>query len=111
MLEAIERLHYTGHVVDVDKVNNSSGDGLDRPAILANLSEYPFDHSRIIWTESRLSRAFRFRKEARLDLLATPEIDWNRKRRSGGMSSRSRSFLGSRITREFSNTPDIIWLY
>ena len=79
VLEAIGRLYCTGHYVDVGRVNSSSAMDMNGLAPLVDLPEYPFDHSRELWTESRLSKAFRFRNEGRLDLLGTPEIDWNPK--------------------------------
>ena len=77
LLESIGRLYCIGHLVDVDEVNRPVRKPSHRPLVITNLPEYPFDHSKTYWTESRLSKSFRFRKVPRLDMLGTPDIDWN----------------------------------
>jgi NADPH:quinone reductase-like Zn-dependent oxidoreductase/acyl transferase domain-containing protein len=47
------------------------------PVSLTNLPEYPFNHDRSYWHESRLSRNYRMRKHARSDLLGVRVPDWN----------------------------------
>ena len=44
---------------------------------LANLPEYPFNHEKRYWLESRLSSCHRFRPFPRHDFLGTPTSDWN----------------------------------
>ena len=77
LLEAVGRLHCIGHDLDITSANRRDANHSDHPMVLTNLPEYQFDHSRILWTESRLSTAFRFRAQPRLDLLGTPDPDWN----------------------------------
>jgi acyl transferase domain-containing protein len=72
LLDVVGRLHCSGYSVDLSKVNRPSVTGSQRPRVLTNLPEYTFDHSKTYWSEHRLSKAFRFRKHPRLDLLGTP---------------------------------------
>ncbi|MCJ1393517.1 hypothetical protein MMC18_006392 [Xylographa bjoerkii] len=45
--------------------------------MLVDLPQYPFDHTESYWSESRLSRNFRFRQFPRHDLLGAPISDWD----------------------------------
>ena len=74
VLSALGHLHCYGYPVDLSKVN-----ALDnKHMILSNLPEYPFDHSRSYWQESRVNRdGWRLRTNLRLDLLGAPVPDWN----------------------------------
>jgi len=76
-LNAAGRFHTLGYplnLAEINGVNNKTG---KKPAVLPNLPEYQFDHSRKYWYESRLSKDYRLRKVPRLDLLGTPATDWN----------------------------------
>lgn len=75
-LEALGRLHCLGHPVSFEKVNHAGQDVRDLQS-LADLPEYPFDHSQSYWYESRISQNLRFREHHRLDLLGTTVTDWN----------------------------------
>lgn len=44
---------------------------------LTDLSAYLFNHSQSYWTESRVSKSFRFQEYERHELLGVREIDWN----------------------------------
>lgn len=75
-LKAIARIHCAGypvHIGNANQANKISGD----MKVLTDLPEYPFDHSNSYWSENRLSKAFRFRKHPRLDLLGTLVPDSN----------------------------------
>ncbi|KNG87291.1 putative polyketide synthase [Aspergillus nomiae NRRL 13137] len=74
LLRTIGKLHCAGVQVDLLKANLL--DETPRP-IPKGMPRYPFDHTRSYWKESRLSRNFRFRLEARHDLLGTRTLDWN----------------------------------
>lgn len=79
-LEMVGRLHCSGHSVNLHRSNRADGDSLDHsdPLVaIIDLPEYPFDHSKTYWHESRTSKGFRFRKSPRLDLLGSPVADWN----------------------------------
>ena len=77
-LYAIGLLHCSGcTTINLGNVNQSGANIKDRPMTLTNLPEYPFDHSRVYWHESRLSKEYRLRKNPRLDLLGTPSSDSN----------------------------------
>jgi acyl transferase domain-containing protein len=76
-LRLVGYLHSAGYPVDISEVNMVRQDASQSPKVLVDLPEYPFDHSKIYWSEPRLSKAFRFRKHPRLDLLGTPVPDWN----------------------------------
>ncbi|KAI1480108.1 hypothetical protein F4774DRAFT_425201 [Daldinia eschscholtzii] len=55
---------------------NSEKHGRSR-RVIANLPEYPFDHSCTYMSAGRLGKSFRFRQHKRLDLLGKPVLDWN----------------------------------
>lgn len=76
VLEAAAGLHCAGHEIDLAKVN-SPEEGLVQPSMLTNLPAYPFNHERKYWLESRMSKAFRFRKFPPHELLGTRVEDWN----------------------------------
>ncbi|KAH8707077.1 hypothetical protein GQ44DRAFT_831130 [Phaeosphaeriaceae sp. PMI808] len=65
-----------GYPVDIDVVNRSLVDE-EEPKMLTSLPEYPFNHSKSYWMESRLSKSRRFRSHARHNLLGNPCPDWN----------------------------------
>lgn len=78
ILDAAGHLRCSGYAVDLSQVNRPGKKPGDCPAMLADLPEYPFDHSRSYWHESRLNKeGYRLRKHPRLELLGTPVPDWN----------------------------------
>ncbi len=78
LLEAVGRLYCAGYAVDVSEVNRLGKTPRDGQIVLPNLPEYPFDHSRSYWHESRFTKeGWRLRKHPRLDLLGSPVADWN----------------------------------
>ncbi|KAL8846747.1 MAG: hypothetical protein Q9221_008190 [Calogaya cf. arnoldii] len=79
LLEALGRLHCVGHAVNVSKANQSAPNQKGKqPLVLPDLPEYPFEHSREYWHESRLCKeGYRLRKHGSLDLLGTPVPDWS----------------------------------
>ncbi|KAI0474037.1 hypothetical protein GGR56DRAFT_696770 [Xylariaceae sp. FL0804] len=68
LLKTAGGLWKSAYPVDINKAN-----GLENPLTkfgpLPSLPPYPFNHTVNHWHESRLSRAYRFRKEGRHDLL------------------------------------------
>lgn len=76
-LNTIGRIYCQGYPVDLESVNQVYKDASKPPAVLTTLPEYPFDHARSYWHESRASRNYRFLKPGRLDLLGKPVPDWN----------------------------------
>lgn len=80
ILELAGRLHCLGHKVQLEQVNQITTakiKGSMPHKALVTLPEYPFNHSKSYWAESRLSQAFRFRKFKRHDLLGAQSFDWN----------------------------------
>ena len=77
ILEAAGRLHCFGYPVHLAQINRPSLKASQNPLVLPNLPEYPFDHTKTYWHETRLSKGFRFRRHPRLDLLGSPTSDWN----------------------------------
>lgn len=78
VLDAVGHLGCSGYTVDFSQVNRPGKKPDDCPPMLADLPEYPFDHSRSYWHEGRLTKeGYRLRKHPRLDLLGTPVPDWN----------------------------------
>ncbi|PSN72076.1 putative polyketide synthase [Corynespora cassiicola Philippines] len=67
-------LHCTGYPIRVSAVNRQN---LSSQQIPSNLPPYPFNHDRLYWNESRISKNFRFRESRRNDLLGTRSLDWN----------------------------------
>jgi len=76
-LEAAGRLHCRGYPVNLANINEPNLKFQQNCLVLADLPEYPFDHSQRYWHDSRLSNDFRFRKHPHIDLLGTPSSDWN----------------------------------
>ena len=78
-LSAIGRLYSSGYDIDLPVVNTTNTSQPNVGMILADLPEYPFDHSQTYWAESRLSRNLRFRGPPRHELLDVPVPDWKPK--------------------------------
>jgi acyl transferase domain-containing protein len=77
-LEVAGRLYCIGYPINMSAVNgDASVKSPKRPKTLNNLPEYPFNHKRSYWHESRISKNFRFRRFGRLDLLGVQDPDWN----------------------------------
>ncbi|KAL1869097.1 Type I Iterative PKS [Diaporthe australafricana] len=80
-LHAVGALAATGLPIDLAKVNNggSKGNSDSSKAMLVDLPPYSFHHAKetYSWLESRSSRAWRFRKHARHDVLGTAVRDWD----------------------------------
>ncbi|KAI0594688.1 polyketide synthase PksD [Biscogniauxia sp. FL1348] len=68
------RLFIRGYPVSITAVN---GHGSESSAFLVDLPEYPFDHSRIYWHETRMSREWRLREASPRSLLGVRAADWN----------------------------------
>ncbi|KAL8786450.1 MAG: hypothetical protein Q9213_002766 [Squamulea squamosa] len=77
VLELAGLLLSSGYPIAMDKVNQIHVSKATDLSVLANLPQYPFDHSRSYWFESEISRHSRVRKFPRLELLGTPVPDWN----------------------------------
>ena len=77
ILELIGHLHCLGYGINLSHVNSPDTDSSNVPIILTDLPEYPFNHSKPYWLESRVSRGYRFRKTSRLDLLGSRVLDWS----------------------------------
>ena len=77
LLSSLGQLFCLGYPIDLDKVNRLSKETKRRPQLLHDLPEYPFDHSRRYWEESRVSKRLRLHHQARSDLLGKPVPEWN----------------------------------
>ena len=77
MIETLGQLHCRGHSVSVSSINTGVSGSTGRLSPLVDLPEYPFDHSRSYWQESRLSKSYRFRPHARNLFLGVPVPDCN----------------------------------
>ncbi|KAL9110459.1 MAG: hypothetical protein Q9227_005003 [Pyrenula ochraceoflavens] len=81
-LDVVGCLYCRGYLLDLKRVNGEAtwngkrGRGRPRKC-LVTLPEYPFNHSKSYWTESRLSKNFRFRSNVRHDLVGAQATDWN----------------------------------
>lgn len=74
-LHTIGALAAAGFPVDLPKVNSQP----ESARLLVDLPPYPFHHAKEteLWVEARRSRAWRFRKHARHDLLGAAVRDWD----------------------------------
>ena len=70
------RLRCHGCVIDLTKVSSPNKSTTELRS-LTDLPAYQFNHSRSYWTESRISKSFRFREFPRHELLGVRETDWN----------------------------------
>ena len=78
LLNVVGGLHCAGYEIDICKINRFGKMANHGEMVLPNLPEYPFDHSRSYWHESRFTKqGWRLRKYPRLDLLGSPVSDWN----------------------------------
>lgn len=75
-LEAVGWLYCRGHPINVSDLGGSASD--PAPQLLINLPSYPFNHSKTYWSESRLSKGYRFRQAHRHELLGAPVPDWDK---------------------------------
>ena len=76
ILQTLGHLYCKGYPIDIESINRPL-ESEYRPAVLPSLPEYPFDHSKKYWHESRISNALRFRRHGHHPLLGTPVSDWN----------------------------------
>ncbi|EUC31174.1 hypothetical protein COCCADRAFT_6898 [Bipolaris zeicola 26-R-13] len=76
IMQAAGTLFTRGIEADLLKINHVEG---TNPILMTDLPRYQFNHSREYWSESRLSRNFRFRTAARHELLGAPVTDWDAK--------------------------------
>ncbi|ORY17862.1 putative polyketide synthase [Clohesyomyces aquaticus] len=76
-LSAAAELFCKGYEVNLSKLNQISSHGKFTPMSLPDLPVYPFDHTKIFWLESRISKGIRFRSSPRNPFLGTPVADWN----------------------------------
>jgi NADPH:quinone reductase-like Zn-dependent oxidoreductase/SAM-dependent methyltransferase len=89
-LSTVGELYCMGCEVDLRAVNEPDSSPRLPRSLLVNLPEYPFDHSQTYWYESRLSKNYRSRAYAPLELLGVRSNDWNRS------DSRWRNFIRTR---------------
>ncbi|KAH9986574.1 polyketide synthase [Xylariaceae sp. FL0662B] len=68
-------LHSRGEAIDLRSVNEPAGPTARN--MLVDVPQYPFDHSRGYWHESRLSQNYRLRKHPPSELLGVRSPDWN----------------------------------
>ncbi|RAH40505.1 type I polyketide synthase [Aspergillus brunneoviolaceus CBS 621.78] len=72
------RLHCSGYPIDLLSVNNGGElEPQHNRRVLVNLPEYPFNHSKTYWFESRISKGYRFRRFGHTELLGVPDPDGN----------------------------------
>ena len=75
-LEAAGTLYCLGFPINLFKVNHPR-DKTSDVEMVTNLPQYPFNHTKKYWTESQISRNYRFRKHGHHELLGSPVSDWN----------------------------------
>jgi acyl transferase domain-containing protein len=79
MLDVAGNLYCLGYPIDLQQVNSKSMECPPEtaPKTLSTLPEYPFNHTKSYWAESRISKEYRFRRFPRHELLGVPASDWN----------------------------------
>ncbi|KAJ6784445.1 hypothetical protein PWT90_10163 [Aphanocladium album] len=80
VLEAMGILHCAGAGVNLGSVamHTLANDRNQSPRLITSAPTYPFNHSKEYWMESRISQNYRFRSEARTELLGAQVVDWNK---------------------------------
>lgn len=73
-LNTVGRLFQLGYNVDLRAVNNTEG---RNQSVLPNLPPYPWNHTNKYWCETAMAAGYRFRKQARNDLLGTLNPEQN----------------------------------
>ena len=76
-LRLIGDLYSYGHPADIRMANENSYSTPKAQHALVDLPQYPFNHSKIYWHESNLSRHLRLRRASKHELLGTPVPEWN----------------------------------
>lgn len=76
VLEVVGQLHCMAYPIKMYQVNSPSTP-MHQLTTLCDLPEYPFDHSKSYWKESRLSKGVRFCTHPLHTLLGKPTADWN----------------------------------
>ncbi|OQE34925.1 hypothetical protein PENCOP_c015G04031 [Penicillium coprophilum] len=89
-LELAGQLFCLGHTISLPAVNRQTAN--TNPPFLVDCPMYPFDRSRLYWTESRISRDFRLRGVVSGDTLGVRVSDWN------PLEPRWRNFLSTEST-------------
>ncbi|KAF2106034.1 hypothetical protein BDV96DRAFT_607692 [Lophiotrema nucula] len=77
LLTAIAQLHCRGYSPDILRLNADPNTKFEALIPIPDLPQYPFNHSKTFWHESRLSSNVRFRKHGRDPFLGSPVADWN----------------------------------
>ncbi|KAK1978867.1 KR domain-containing protein [Colletotrichum cereale] len=77
VLTLIGELWSVGFGVDMNKVNQNSTHAREKPAPMVSLPSYTFNHAKLYWEESRISKTFSFRPYRRHALLGIRDKDWN----------------------------------
>jgi acyl transferase domain-containing protein len=82
LLAALGHIWSRGYPISFQKINESAQcEPIVRPhALMTDIPGYTFNHSQLLWYESRLSRNYRLRKAPRHDLFGAPVPDWNKER-------------------------------
>lgn len=93
VLSAAGKLFCVGYPVDLAQVNRLTEE--KNLSLLCALPQYPFNHTKEYWYESRLSAGTRFAAIGKHELLGKPVADWN------PLDARWRRFL---------STADVPWL-
>ncbi|KAI1099763.1 polyketide synthase PksD [Jackrogersella minutella] len=75
-MEVAGRLFTRGYPISVTAVNQQHAE-VGASLLLTDAPQYPFDHSRQYWHESRLSRDWRLRGAAPRSVLGIRSTDWN----------------------------------
>ena len=77
ILKLTGNLWSRGYPIALNKVNRAELAVRSKDAAFLDLPEYPFDHTRRYWYDSKISKDTRLPRHHRLELLGMPMPDWN----------------------------------
>ncbi|EFQ36689.1 KR domain-containing protein [Colletotrichum graminicola] len=77
LLNLVGELWSVGIIVDVNKANQDSTDAEGTPKPFVDLPSYAFNHTKLFWEESRISKQYSFRPFRRQALFGIRDKDWN----------------------------------
>ncbi|KAK6216060.1 hypothetical protein LQW54_003834 [Pestalotiopsis sp. IQ-011] len=75
-LNLVGELFMYGYPITIAAAN-APDPGLSDPGFTLGTPQYPFDHSKSYWHETRFSKEWRLRKDVPRSLLGTQAMDWN----------------------------------
>lgn len=92
MMHALGTMYCLGYPLNIARLNAIGDIPQQQVIALPGLPQYPFNHAKTYWTESRISKNIRFRAHGPNPFLGAPVADWN------PLEPRWRHFLSASAT-------------